>query len=77
MNQIDITEKKHWSQSKTLRFNALCAALIALEANLNLLQAYIPGNVYAWLAVGLVAGNSFLRTITNSGLTTQKADQDQ
>jgi hypothetical protein len=77
MNEAVVTEKKHWSASRTIQFNALVAALVAIEANLNLLQPYLPGNFYAYVSMGLVVGNTFLRTITSTALTTQKADQAQ
>lgn len=50
--------------SKTLWFNAAGAGLIALEANLHLLQPYVPGSAYAWVAVGLATGNAVLRFFT-------------
>lgn len=59
-----VVSAKPWWQSRQLRFNALVAVLIALEANFSMLQPYLPGNVYAWFAVVLNVGNAFLRVIT-------------
>lgn len=59
-----VATAKPWWQSRTLRLNAAAAALIALEAQFSLLQPYLPGNVYAWLAVGLTMANAALRVIT-------------
>ncbi len=64
MNQAAVTEAKPWWQSKTLRLNAAAAALIALEAKFSLLQPFLPGNVYAYVATGLTVANAALRVIT-------------
>lgn len=56
------------AKSKTIWFNAAVAGLIALEPVFGTLQAFLPGNVYAWASVALVVGNAALRTITNTGL---------
>lgn len=60
---------KPWWKSKTLQVNAFVAALVALEANTNLLQPYLPVNFYTALAVGLPVVNAVLRIITTQGLT--------
>lgn len=60
---------KKWYESKTLRFNAACAALIALEASLGVIQPLMPVNVYAILSLALTVGNAVLRVITSQGLT--------
>lgn len=51
-------------RSKTMWFNAVIAALAAMEGVFSLLQPLLPGNVFAWLTVALTVGNAFLRTIT-------------
>ncbi len=60
---------KPWWQSKTLQVNAAAAALVALEANTNLLQPYLPVNFYTALAVGLPVVNAVLRIVTTQGLS--------
>lgn len=60
---------KKWYESKTLWFNAVCAALAALEASLGFVQPLMPVNVYAILSLVLTIGNAVLRVITNQGLT--------
>ncbi len=60
---------KPWWQSKTLQVNAAVAALVALEANTNLLQPYLPVNFYTALAVGLPIINAVLRIVTTQGLS--------
>lgn len=64
-----IPNKKPWWQSKTLQVNAAVAALVALEANTNLLQPYLPVNFYTALAVGLPIINAVLRIVTTQGLS--------
>lgn len=59
-----VVAQKPWYCSKTLRFNLVAAALIALEAQFALLQPYLPGNVYAWVATALAVGNAVLRVVT-------------
>jgi hypothetical protein len=60
---------KKWYQSKTLWFNALVGALLALEASLGQLTALIPANWYAILATILPVGNAILRVISNTGIS--------
>lgn len=60
--------KKPWWKSKVLWFNAVVSALAALEASANLIQPYVPGNIYAWGLLLLVVGNAVLRVITVEGL---------
>lgn len=60
--------RKSWWRSKTLWFNSAVAALGAIEASANLIQPYVPGNVYGWGLLVLTAGNAILRVITNQGL---------
>lgn len=61
--------RKPWWHSKTLWFNAVVASLGALEAGANLVQPYVPGNVYGWGLLLLTVGNAILRVVTNQGLT--------
>lgn len=63
---------KPWYQSKTIIVNAIVAALVALEAGTGLLQAYLPGNFYTIIAVGLPVVNAILRVITTTALTARK-----
>lgn len=60
---------KIWYQSKILWFNALVAALAALEMSANVLQPYVPSNVYAYGLLVLTVGNAVLRVITNQAIT--------
>lgn len=60
---------KPWWKSKTLWFNAAVAGLAALEANANLIQPYVPGNVYGWGMMLLTCGNAMLRFGTNQGVS--------
>ena len=60
---------KPWWQSRTLWFNAVCAALAAAEASTGLLQPLLPVPAYAALAFVLPVGNAALRAITSTGLT--------
>lgn len=62
-------DEKMWYLSKTLWFNGVCAALVALEANTGGMQQFLPVNFYAALTVILPAVNGVLRVITNKGLT--------
>ncbi|MDD2721651.1 MAG: hypothetical protein PHH47_10130 [Gallionella sp.] len=55
---------KLWWRSRTLMVNALVLALAAAEAQFGLLQPYLPGNVYAWIAFSLPVVNAVLRVIT-------------
>lgn len=59
---------KPWWKSKTLRFNALVAALAALEASASLLQPLLGEAVYPVLVVVLTIGNAVLRVITSQGI---------
>lgn len=62
---------KLWWQSRTLRINALAAALVALEAGTGLLQPYLPVNFYTAVAVALPVVNAVLRVITTQALAMQ------
>ena len=53
--------RKPWYRSRVLWVNAVGVVLITLEAQLSLLQPALPGNVYAWLAMGLAVVNALMR----------------
>lgn len=55
---------KPWYKSRTLRFNAFCAALAAFEGVSGLLQPHLPINLYTALSIALPIGNAVLRVIT-------------
>lgn len=60
--------RKPWWQSRTLWFNAFCAAAAASEASYGLLQPVLPLPAYALLAFILPVGNALLRVLTTQGL---------
>lgn len=60
---------KKWYRSRTLWFNTLCSALVALEGVTGLLQPYTGQSFYAAMCVVLPIGNAVLRTISTSGLS--------
>ena len=59
---------KAWYRSRTLWFNAFCAALAALEGVTGVLEPYIGHSFYAALCVALPIGNAMLRIITTQGV---------
>lgn len=61
-------EPKPWWRSRTIRFNAIVAAMAAIEANAHLIQPYLPGSVYGWGMMFLVCGNAVLRLLTAQGV---------
>lgn len=61
-------QAKPWWQSKIIWFNAGVAGLAALEANVGLVQPYVPGNIYGWGVMLLTCGNAILRFVTTQGL---------
>lgn len=63
-----MNEVKPWYRSRTLWFNAIALALAAAEMQLNVLQGFLPGGVYAWLAFVLPVGNAALRFITSTAV---------
>ena len=69
LKNLIITEKKPWFKSKTLWFNALVAALAALEASASMVQPLVAGNVYGYALLLLTVGNAALRIITTQGLS--------
>ena len=60
--------KSIW-RSKTLWFNAIVAALGALQASANLIQPLVPGNAYGWGLLILTVGNTILRTVTTQAVS--------
>jgi len=56
------------ARSRTILFNALMTMLGAAEANIGMLQNFIPGNVYAYLFFILAVGNTILRALTTKPL---------
>lgn len=60
---------KPWYRSKTIWFNVGVAGLTALEASLGLIQAHVPGNAYAYIALALAVGNAMLRIITTQAVS--------
>lgn len=55
--------------SKTMWFNAIVAALAALEGVFAMLQPHVAGNVYAYLTIALTVGNAALRVVTTQPLS--------
>ncbi|NMG29343.1 hypothetical protein [Aromatoleum evansii] len=63
-----MNNRKPWWRSKTLRVNAIAAALVAFEASFGLLQPLLPVNFYSAIAVALPVVNAVLRVVTNQGV---------
>jgi hypothetical protein len=59
---------KKWWKSKTIWFNLIMSALVALEASISQLSALVPANWYAIIAVILPVGNAMLRIISTTGI---------
>lgn len=68
MNSVTVSERKPWYHSKTLWFNLIAAGLIAMETQFSVLQPYLPGSVYAWIATVLTVANAVLRVVTAAPL---------
>jgi len=68
MNSVTVIERKPWYHSKTLWFNLIAAGLIAMETQFSVLQPYLPGSVYAWIATVLTVVNAVLRVVTAAPL---------
>ena len=62
------TSPKKWYKSRVLWFNVLLAGLGALEASANLIQPYVPGDIYGWGLMVLTVGNSMMRVLGSRGL---------
>lgn len=60
---------KRISRSKTMWLSAIGSGLVALESSFGLLQPFVPGNVYAWIAVGLSVGGAIIRPFTTKPLS--------
>ena len=64
-----IVSEKPWWSSKTLWFNVVVAALLAVEMNFPSLQGFIEPQTYAYLAMLINAANVALRVVTKSPVT--------
>lgn len=62
------TPPKKWYKSRVLWFNVILAGLGALEASANLIQPYVPGDIYGWGLMILTVGNAMMRIIGSRGL---------
>lgn len=60
---------KKWWKSKTLWFNAIMGALVALEASLGQLSTILPANWYIVISIVLPVGNAILRVASTTELT--------
>jgi hypothetical protein len=65
---------KEWYKSRTIVFNGLAAALIALEASTGILKPLVGDKFYLIMAGVLPVVNAFLRTVTTQSLGTDKTD---
>ena len=63
-----IAPPKKWYKSRVLWFNVILAGLGALEASANLIQPYVPGDIYGWGLMILTVGNAMMRIIGSRGL---------
>lgn len=61
-------ETKHISQSKTLWFNLIVAALAVLVDNTDLLRSALPDHAYLLVMVLAASANVYLRTITSTAV---------
>jgi len=61
--------RKPWYHSKTIWFNIIMAGLGTLEASANIVQPFVPGNIYGWGLLVLTVGNAMLRIITAQGVS--------
>lgn len=62
------TAKRPW-MSKTIWLNAIVAAGLLAEANIETLKGLLPDNKYALVAFGLPILNMLLRAYTSRGLS--------
>lgn len=60
---------KPWFKSKTIWFNMIMAALVALEASIGALSGVIPANWYIVFSIVLPVGNAMLRVISTMEIT--------
>lgn len=56
------------AKSKTMMFNIFMSLMGVGEAVFGFLQAYVPGNVYAYGMAILTVGNAILRVVTTEPL---------
>ncbi len=64
-----MNEPKPWWKSKTMRLNVAVGVLAVIEANMHLLQPYLPVNFYVAIAFGLPILNVGLRVVTSQPIT--------
>lgn len=69
-----ILDSKHWSKSKTIRFNLLIAALAAGCQNIELLRSVLPDWGYLLLTMAVAVVNIWLRTVTVVPLSGRRHD---
>lgn len=55
---------KWFADSRTVRLNALAAAVGVLEANTGLLRELLGPQAYIWALISLAVANAVLRTLT-------------
>ncbi len=60
---------KPWWKSRTLWLNAAVLTFAALEAGLQVLQPWMPVNVFAVVALALPVLNMVLRTVTTTAVS--------
>lgn len=64
-----VVRQKPWYLSKTMLFNILVGALLALEMNFPSIQPFLDPQQYAYLAMGINIVNVVLRLFTVSPVT--------
>lgn len=65
---VYVTENKLWYTSKIFWFAVFMETITLIELNLNVLQPYIDGNIYAYLIFTFGVGIKLLRFITTQGI---------
>lgn len=65
-------EAKHWTESRTIRWNALIAAMTVLLSNVELLRNYVGDGGYLLLMMAASAGNVYLRSMTREPVRFRK-----
>jgi hypothetical protein len=60
---------KWFVHSRTLRLNALAAALIVLDAKFQIVQPLLGAHYGPLVGLGLTVANAYLRTITTQPLS--------
>ncbi len=61
---VERRARKPWWKSRTLWFNALCAAMAALEAGTGFLAQIFSPAVYPKIAIAVAVINAVLRVVT-------------